>query len=158
MKLKIDLWRLTWRYLIIFLVIFLLGFGACSTLFFQLDESGRLVATPFGAAQIAFIIVFIGLFAMTYLLTIFGFYYVVEDKYFIVKRMGKEIQFDYKSIEYIDVETSRKKKKVIFYARGAGSKFLLGDKEGILLETLINKCTKVMTKEEFFRAHPEERY
>ena len=85
-------------------------------------------------------------------------YYIVDKHSFIVKKYGRETEFDYSNIEFIDIEASQKKKMVIFYSKTARMRYLLGDKDGILLETLIKKCPETMSKEEFRRRHPEEKY
>ena len=87
-----------------------------------------------------------------------SYYYVCESKYFIMRRFGKEYEFDYKNIEFIDIELSKKKNKVIFYSTKAKMKYLLGDKEGKLLETLIKKCPDTLTVDQFRMKHPEEKY
>ncbi len=158
MKVKISWWRITWRYVLIFLVLFALAFFSASSLFFTFGDSGELVPVEWGPAQTIFIAVFVGLFAAIYVLALFGFSYIIEDKFFIVKRMGKEITFDYSNIEFIDINESKRKKMVIFYSKAGKMRYLLGDRDGVLLETLIKKCPKIMTVEEFRRRHPEERY
>lgn len=75
-----------------------------------------------------------------------------------MKRVGKDYQFDYNNIYFIDIEKSKKKKMVIFYSSKAKMRYMLGDKDGVLLETLIKKCPKTMSVEEFRRRHPEEKY
>ena len=157
MKLKIGVWRITWRYLVVFLVIFLIAFGTCFSVFFEITDTG-VVPREFGSSQIIFLVIFFGIFIVTYILSLIGFYYVVEDKYFSVKKFGKEITYDYQNIEFIDIETSKRKKQVIFYSKVARMRYMLGDKNGVLLETLIKKCPNIMSVEEFRRRHPEERY
>ncbi len=90
--------------------------------------------------------------------SLISYYYIVEDKYFIMKKFGKEYQFDYANIEFIDIEESQKKKMVIFYSPKSKTRYLLGDKDGKLLETLIKKCPPTISVNEFKRKHPEERY
>lgn len=158
MKLKIGFWRITWRYLVVYFIIAAIAFGSCFGLFFSINDAGEIAAKEFGVSQIIFILIFAGLFIVTYLLSLFGFYYIVEDKCFIVKRLGKEIAYDYSNIQFIDIAESKRKKQVIFYTKVAHMRYMLGDKEGILLETLIKKCPDIMTLEQFRRTHPEERY
>ena len=81
----------------------------------------------------------------------------MESKYFIQKKFGREYQFDYSNIEFIDVENSKKKKMIIFYSKTAKMRYMLGDKDGVVLDTLIKKCPNVMSVEEFRRKHPEEK-
>lgn len=70
----------------------------------------------------------------------------------------KEYVFDYKSIEFIDIEESKRKKQVIFYSPRARTRYLLGDKNGKLLETLIKKCPNTLSVAQFRAKHPEEKY
>ncbi len=157
MVVKIHPWRITWRYLLVFLIIFAIAFSASFNVFFLPGEGGVYVR-PFSASQGIFIGVFVLLFVVTYLMALFGQRYIIEDKYFIVKRLSKEYQYDYSSIIFIDKEQSKKKKMVIIFTKRSGVKYLLGDKEGKLLETVIKKCPNTMTVEEFRRAYPHERY
>ena len=158
MKLRVNLWSITWRYLLVFFIIFAIAFSTSFNLFFTVNENRQIVGAGFGTPQIIFVVVFAGLFVGTYLAAVFGFYYIVEDKFFVVKRLGTEQQYDYSNIEFIDIETSRKKNQVIFFTKKSRVRYLLGDKDGVLLETLIKKCPKIMTVNEFRARHPEERY
>ena len=157
MVVRIHPWRITWRYLIVFAILFAVTFSASFNLFFLPGEGGILIR-PFGVAQGVFFGAFFVLFLVTYLMALFGQRYIIEDKYFIVKRLAKEYQYDYSSIIFLDVEQSKKKKMVIIFTKKSGTKYLLGDKDGKLLETVIKKCPNTMTVEEFRRAYPRERY
>lgn len=129
------------------------------TLFFQLDfENGTMVPKAWGVGQTIFVVVFGVLLVATYIPSTRCFYYIVEDKYFLQKRIGKDLEYDYKNIEFIDIETSKKKNMIIFYSSIAKMRYMLGDKDGKVLEALIQKCPNTMTVEEFRRRHPEERY
>lgn len=158
MVLKIHPWRITWRYLLVYIVILAIAFGSCFSIFFKVDENGSISFASFGISQGIFIAIFAGLFIATYLMALFGQKYIVEDKYFIVKRLTREYQYDYSNIVFIDIEKSKRKNMVILFSKKSGLRYLLGDKEGKLLETLIKKCPNTMTIEEFRRAYPQERY
>ena len=84
--------------------------------------------------------------------------YVIEDKYFAVRRLKKEFVYDYASVIFIDFEASKKKKMVILYTKKSGMKYMLGDKDGKLLDTLQKKCPNVMSVSEFRRTYPQARY
>ncbi len=157
MVVKIHPWRITWRYLVVFGVIFTIAFFASFRLFFITDAGGVSVR-PFGASQGIFIGAFASLFLVVYLMALLGQKYIIEDKYFVVKRMNKEWQYDYSSIIFFDKEESIRKKMVIIFTKKSRTKYLLGDKDGKLLETIIKKCPNTMTVQEFRRAYPEERY
>lgn len=94
---------------------------------------------------------------LSFIPAITGYYYQVENRYFLMKRFGKEYQFDYNNIEFVDFEESKRKKMVIFYTQKAKMKYLLGDKEGKVIEALEKNCKNLLSKEEFVRRHPEER-
>ena len=157
MVVRIHPWRITWRYLVVFSILFVVTFAASFNIFFLPGEGG-LYVRPFGLSQGIFIGAFAILFTVTYLLALFGQCYIIEDKYFIVKRLGKEFQYDYSSIIFFDEEQSKKKNMVIIFTKKSRTKYLLGDKDGKLLETVIKKCPKTMSVEEFRRAYPQERY
>lgn len=155
---KIHPWRITWRYLTVFVIVFVIAFASCLTMFFALDEFGNVIFRPFGVSQGVFFGVFGALFLTTYTMAMRGQYYIIEDKYFIVRRLRKEIVYDYASIVFIDVDRSEKKKMIIFYTKKSGMKYLLGDKEGKVLKTMVKKCPNALSLDEFRRAYPRERY
>lgn len=159
MKLRVHPWRLIWRFLVALAVIYAVAFGAFISMFFTIDFSTWTftpVVWDYRQPLVLAGIFVIGVAAFIPSLT--STYYMVGSNSFIMKRYGKEYEFDYKNIEFIDIETSQKKKMVIFYTKMARTKYLLGDKDGVLLDTLIKKCPNIMSVEEFRRAHPEERY
>ena len=157
MKYRVSAWRITWRFLIIYFVILVVAFGASIGAFFTFTEEGAIVPRDWGTSQTVFFAIFGGLFFVTYIPSLICFYYIVEDKYFILKRIGKDYQYDYANIEFIDIEASKRKGMIIFYSTKAKMRYMLGDKEGKVLETLIKKCPNILTKEEFRRRHPEEK-
>ena len=159
MILRIGTWRITWRFLLVYLVIAIIVFLSTLSIFFNIDfENGSFTPKEFGVSQILILVILGVVFGITYFISIRFFYYVVEDKYFIVKRLGRDYQYDYKNIEFIDIDESKRRKMVIFYSRVGRMRYLLGDKDGKLLETLIKKCPETLTVSQFRAAHPEERY
>ena len=159
MKLRPSVWNITWRYLIVAFIILAATFGMTFSVFFQYNqETGLMNVREFGFSQIFVLVLIPTVLIIFYVLSITSYYYVIEKKFFVMKRFWKEISFDYSNIEFIDIEESRRKKQVIFYGSKCKMRFLLGDKDGKLLETLINKCPNTLTVEEFRRKHPEERY
>ena len=157
MVVRIHPWRITWRYLLVFTVIFAISFSASFNLFF-IPGDGGVYIRPFGAPQAIFISIFFILFVVTYLMALLGQKYIIEDKFFTVKRMGKEWSYDYSSIIFFDKEQSLKKNIAIIFTKKSRTKYLLGDKDGKLVETIIKKCPNTMSVEEFRRAYPNERY
>ena len=157
MKYKVATWRITWRFLLASLFVFLALIGMASSLFFGAKD-GKIFIQPFGVGQILLLSVFFGLSIGFYIITINNFYYTIDKHSFSMKKFSKTYEFDYKSIEFIDIEESKKKGLVIFYTPRGKLRYLLGDKDGVLLDTLIKKCPNIMSIEEFRRAHPEEKY
>ena len=159
MKIRPSVWEITWRYLIFSVIIAAAVFGMFFTIFFPYDsETKQLTVASWGVFHHLIVYFTITVIIFFYIVSITSYYYVIESKYFLMKRFGKEIAFEYKNIQFIDIEASRKKKQVIFYTTKARTKYLIGDKDGVLLETLIKKCPNIMSVEEFRRKHPEERY
>lgn len=158
MKLKVHPWRIIWRFLVALLVIYIAFLGVFIWLFFTINENGQIVALEWSFRQTLMIIIMVILGFSMLIPSLISYYYIVEDKYFIMKKFGKEYQFDYANIEFIDIEESQKKKMVIFYSPKSKTRYLLGDKDGKLLETLIKKCPPTISVNEFKRKHPEERY
>ncbi len=157
MKLKVATWRLTWRFLLAFLFVALAIFGMGSSIFLGVVD-GKMVFLPWSAGHTILLAVLFGTSISFYIVSLTSFYYQIENSYFIMRRFGKTYEFEYKSIEFIYIEESKKKNMVIFYTPKSKTRYLLGDKEGKLLETLIKKCPNVLTVEEFRRKHPEEKY
>lgn len=158
MKLKVHPWRIIWRYLVMLLVIYIVILGVFIWFFFSINEEGQIVPVEWTFRQPLMIIIMLILGFSGLIPSLISYYYIVEDKYFIMKKFGKEYQFDYKNIEFIDIEESKRKKMVIFYSPNSKTRYLLGDRDGKLLETLIKKCPETMSVSEFKRRHPEERY
>ena len=157
MKLKVATWRITWRFLLAFLFVFIAIIGMGSTLFFGVVD-GKLVFLPWGVGQILLLTVFFAFSLASYIIALTSYYYTIENSYFTMRRFGKTYEFEYKNIEFIDIAESERKGMVIFYTPRGRTKYLLGDKDGVLLKTLIKKCPKILTVEEFKAKHPEENY
>ena len=159
MKVRPSIWSITWRYLVVAIIIIAILFGLFFSFFIGVDkETGTPYLLPWGVSQILLVVLIGTAFIAIYIASILFYYYIIEDKYFTIVRYGKQLSFDYRNIEFIDIETSKRKNQVIFYSPKAKTRYLLGDKDGKLLETLIKKCPKTMSVEEFRRRHPEERY
>ncbi len=159
MKVRPSIWSITWRYLVVAAIVVAAAFGMFFSIFFKIDQTnGAISLAPWGISHyIFFIVMGVSLIAI-YIFSIVTYYYVIEDKFFTVKRYGKAIDFDYRNIEFLDINESKRKHQVIFYSTKGKMRYLIGDRKGLLLETLIKKCPKTLTVEEFRRKHPEERY
>ena len=159
MKLRVHPWRLIWRFLVLMAIIYVVAFGLLFTIFFDVDFTTMQVSPATWDFRQPLVIGGILLVSVaTFIPALTSYYYVCESKYFTMKKYGKEYEFTYSNIEFIDIEKSKKKNMVIFYTQKSRTQYLLGDKDGVLLETLIKKCPNVLTVEEFRRKHPEERY
>ena len=158
MVVRIHPWRITWRFLVVFAILLAVTFLACVSLFFGVDSGSSVYVKPYSTSHTLFIIIFATLFVSTYVMSMLGQSYVIEDKYFAVRRLKKEFVYDYASIIFIDFEASKRKKMVILYTKKSGMKYMLGDKDGKLLETLQKKCPSVMSVSEFRRTYPQARY
>lgn len=159
MVVRISWWRITWRYLAVFAVLLVITLLTASGIFLGIDaETKAIYFKAWGVGQTIFVVIASALFVGLYIPAVTMFYYIIEDDHFVMKRFGKDYQYDYKNIEFIDIEESKRKKMVIFYSKAAKMRYNLGDKDGVLLETLIKKCPNILTIDEFRRRHPEEKY
>ena len=158
MKLKVHPWRIIWRFLVALLFVYIVIIGIMFNMFFSYDPATGFVPVPWDFRQ-PLILAGMLVLGLTMLIpSLTSYYYIIEDKFFIMKKFSKEYQFDYANIEFIDIEESRKKNLIIFYSPKSKTRYLLGDRDGKVLETLIKKCPQTMTVEEFRRKHPEEKY
>ena len=159
MKLKVHPWRIIWRFLIILLVVYVAIISLSYSLFFEIQlKPFVIIGKPWDFRQplLLAILLLIGLASLIPALV--GYYYEVENRYFLMKRFGKEYTFDYANIEFVDFEQSKKKNMIIFYSRTVKMRYLLGDKDGEVIKALEKNCKNLMTLEEFRRRHPEEKY
>ena len=154
MKLKPNAWRLIWRFLILLIVLYAVFFLATMFLFIDFSKG---TFYPIGSTQIILLILVAGLSIVAFIPAITSYYYTIEDKYFVVKKYGKTYEFSYENIIFIDEENSEKKKMVIFYSKTNKMNYLFRDANNVLYPTLLKKCKNLMSKEEFYRSHPEER-
>ena len=160
MKYRPRIWSITWRYLIVALIIVVAALGFSFSVFFKADpDTGKLLfITTWGFSQYFIVVLIPAVLIGFYILSVTQYYYIIDNKSFSLFRFGKEYVFEYKNIEFIDIDESKRKNQIIFYSPKSRTKYLLGDKGGVLLETLIKKCPNTLTVQEFRRAHPEERY
>lgn len=159
MKVRPSIWSITWRYILVAVIVSAASLAMFSSIFFDFSvENGTISVYPWGPSHFVYVIILGVSIIAIYIFSIVSYYYVIEDKYFVVKKFGREIEFNYNNIEFVDFEQSEKKRQVIFYSSKAKMRFLLGDKDGKLLETLRKKCSNTLTVSEFRSKHPEERY
>ena len=84
-------------------------------------------------------------------------YYVLNKKYIMVKRLGKELYYYFSDVVYIDEEKSEKKKMIHFFTRQGHTRYLTFDKEGLIYKTMLEKATNRISKEEFEKKYPDVR-
>ena len=158
-KLRVPFWSILWRFLIVFALVILVAFFGFVGLYITYDvENGMISLVPWEAKQIIItsliLVAAIALLIFSYL----GYYYVVEKDHFICVRLGRVIQYDYKNIIFIDVDKSKSQSVITFYSTRAKMQYLIKDKDGILLDSMVKRCQNLVSLEEFRRIHPEEKY
>lgn len=80
-------------------------------------------------------------------------YYKVDKLKITHVKMGKEFEFYFKDIIYIDEEWSKKHKMLLFYTSDGKSKFLTFDKNGVIFEYAL-QYSRLISKEEFKMRFP----
>lgn len=90
-----------------------------------------------------------------YIITIKMNYYVLHKKYVVVKKYNKELVYNFSEIIYIDEEQSLKKKTIIFATNKGHSRYLIFDKENILFNVMLQKCTNRISKEQLLMKFPK---
>ena len=158
-KLYVAFWPIFIRFIIVFLIALVVIFFGFFGVFIRYDvESQSIVLVPWEGQQIVTtVIVFILAIALL-IISLRGYYYVIEKDHFLCVKFGKVFQYDYKNITFIDTDKSEKGSTITFYSTRARMQYLLKDKDNILYQTLLQKCQNTMSLEEFRRAHPEEKY
>ena len=151
-------WRLIWRFLIVFLVLFTIFFIMSFNTYVGVDDEGHIFLRHWEATQYIFFFLILALGVGTFIPSLTSCYYLIDNNSFTFKKYGKTLEFKYDNIEFVDIETSKRKNQVIFYSKTAKMRYLLNDKEGVLLDTLIKKCPNTLTLEEFRKKHTEEKY
>lgn len=154
MKLKPKPWRLIWRFLLLLLVIIVVIFASSLSLFIDF-KTGQFI--PWDFRQYLIIALMVGIGVVAFIPAITSYWYKIEDKFFIVHKYGKEIEYSYENIIFVNEEVHEKKKMVHFYHKQVKMVYLLTDKDDVLYKTLLKKCKNLLSKEEFYSAHPEER-
>lgn len=159
MKLKVAPWRLIWRFLVVLLIVYVAIFLFLFTMFFNISFDPFSVTPMTWGWQQPLILAILGALGIAaFIPSLTSYYYQIEKHYFLMKKYGREFTYDYNNIEFVDFEESERKKMVIFYTKASKMQYLLSDKEGKILEALKKNCSNLISKEEFRRRHPEEKY
>ena len=147
-KLRVNPWRIIAIFAIAFLVfevIFYVSFQGVKGVPFPPDKSFYFY-TPA-------LIIASGIFCA---LSLTQTYYEIKGATFIHSKMGKVVEYTYSNIIYIDEEFSLKKKMMRFFTRDGQEHLLVFDKNGVIYETALKKCT-LISKEEFERRFPNKK-
>ena len=147
-KLTINPWRIIYIFVIAFIlfeVIFYVSFQGVNGYLWPLDKSFYFYTPTLLAATIIFCA-----------LSLTQTYYEIKGAIFIHSKMGKVVEYTFSNIIYIDQEFSVKKKMMRFFTRDGREHLLVFDKNGVLYETALKKCT-LITKEEFERRFPNKK-
>ncbi len=146
MKLRISPYRTIVSFLVAALVVAAILFGVFWSVFLE---------WPWGWEPITLIVVWAVSTIVFLIITLVNSYYIVERKYVEVKRIGKSLIYNYDDVIYIDEEKSKKKKTVYFYTRQGHSRYMTFDRKGVLYEVMLEKCKNRLSKEDFYRLHPD---
>ena len=146
MILRINPWRVILTFLAAFLLLSAVLFAILFNIFldFPWDFRQPLIISIFILSSIFFLV-----------LSLTKNYYELTKKYIKVKRLGRELIYYFSDVVYIDEEKSVKKKMVHFYTKQGHPRYLTFDKNGIIYKTMLEKCQNRMSKEEFYKKHPD---
>ena len=147
-KLRVNPWRIIAIFAIAFVVfeaIFYASFQGVNGKLWPLDKSFCFYTPALIIASVVFCA-----------LSLTQTYYEIKGATFIHSKMGKVVEYTYSNIIYIDEEFSLKKKMMRFFTRDGQEHLLVFDKNGVIYETALKKCT-LISKEEFERRFPNKK-
>ena len=144
MKLKISNYRIVFIFIILFVV-----FEAIFYVSFQFEnfwplETSFYIYTPallFSSAFFCYI-------------SITKTYYIVDKSHIIHSKMGKDYEYRWADIIYIDQEWSKKHKMLLFYLNDGRGRYLAFDKQGIIWEYAL-KYSHLISYDEFVARFPK---
>ena len=147
-KLRVNTWRIIAIFgvaFLIFEVIFYVSFQGVNGGFWPLDKSFYFYTPALLVATFLFCYI-----------SLTQTYYEIQGAVFIHSKMGKVVEYKFSNIIYIDQEFSEKKKMFRFFTRDGQEHLLVFDKNAVLYQTSLEKCT-LITKEEFQRRFPNKK-
>ena len=147
-KLRVNPWRIIGIFAIAFLIfeaIFYVSFQGVNGKLWPLDKSFYFYTPALIVASIIFCV-----------LSLTQTYYEIQGAIFIHSKMGKVVEYNFSNIVYIDQEFSEKKKMFRFFTRDGQEHLLVFDKNAVLYQTALRKCT-LISKEEFERRFPNKK-
>lgn len=106
-------------------------------------------------------IIFAGWLVITviyFVITLRGGYYILEKSGLRQKQLNKDLMYEYKRIIYINDEWSRKNGMLLFVTDRGDAKYLILDKKQILLDEMLKRCSKLMTREEVSNKFPNLKF
>lgn len=112
------------------------------------------VTLPWSAGAYVILFCYIALCIALFIGIALNYFYVVENKGIVVKRLGKSLLYKYSEIIYIDEEESKKTKMVTFVMKNGDVRYLTYDKEGKLLDIMLKNCKNLISKEELKEKFP----
>lgn len=110
--------------------------------------------TKWTGVQPVIIAIYVAVMVALFFISLYTNYYEVYKKHFIIHKFGKEYQYSYSDIIYIDKEYSEKKKTILFATKYGHVRFVTFDQYGVLYNTMIDQCQNLMTKEEAKTKNP----
>ena len=146
MKLKIRLFKLTLTFIISMLVVGLVVF---------LTFFDNFIKLPWGQLPYILIAIWIVGAIIFYIISIKSNYYILHKKYLTVKKYNKELVYNFSEIIYIDEAYSRKHQVIAFVTNKKHVRYITYDKEGILIDVMLDKCHNLLDEETFKKLHPE---
>lgn len=148
MKVKIDPKRN--------LKIFLIAFLVCGAILFLCCISIFVFSWPWTALQYCVIAIYVILSLLLLFASFKTCYYVVENKYFEVVKFGKTVRYEYANVIYIDEEKSVKTKTISFMTKfDKTPRYVHFDKNNVLYNKMLEKCNNRMSRDDFYREHPD---
>lgn len=152
MKIKPNPKKIIITYIIIFLIMELAIWALMGTRFWSLTSFDQYVKNNLLTDLIYTIIIF-AICVIFLILTLVKSYYEFDNKHLIYKAM-KTYEYTYDNIIFINEEYSRKHGTLEFYLSNGKNVLLTMDKDKILLEELLKRCKKTISKEEFLKKFP----
>ena len=147
-KLRVNPWRILAIFAVAFLIfelIFYVSFQGVNGALWPLDKSFYFYTPALLVATVLFCYI-----------SLTQTYYEIQGAVFIHSKMGKVVEYKFSNIIYIDQEFSEKKKMFRFFTRDGQEHLLVFDKNAVLYQTSLEKCT-LITKEEFQRRFPNKK-
>lgn len=110
--------------------------------------------TKWNAIQPTIISIYVAVMIALFFISLYTNYYEIFRKYFVIHKFGKEFQYNYSDIIYIDKDYSEKKKTILFATKYGHIRFVTFDQNGVLYYTMIEQCENLMSREEALVKYP----